>query len=157
MIQTTLRTTMNHPTEHDEASFRSLLDLEHRRCRQSGQAFQVLLCRLSTQSGTQFLMTDSVRRALISAARESLGKLDQMGWFLQDLVLGALLLSKDPRRQLAVSFGDDGTGRFRRLIESRLSLAHPSLVLQFYDYLDLPPIGRFEREDATSPNLVRQH
>ena len=156
MMQTTLNTTMNLPTEHDEASFRSLLDLEHRRCRQSGHAFQVLLCRLSTHSGTQFLMTDSVKRALISAVRETLGKMDQMGWFLQDLVLGALLLSKDPK-QLAVSIGDDGTSRARRLIESRLSLVHPSLVLQFYDYLDLPPIRRFDREDTTRLTLVQQH
>lgn len=146
MTRTTLIVPTGSHAEHDEQTFRSLLDLEHRKCRQSGQAFHVLLCRLSTQSGTQLLMTDSITRALISAVKESLGKTDHMGWFLQDLVLGALLLNKNPS-QSAVSSGN-GTSRVRRLIESRLSPTYPSVVVQFYDYLDLPPI-KYNTQDQT--------
>lgn len=149
MTRITLIPPMGSPVEHDERTFRSLLDLEHRRCRQSGQTFHVLLCRLSTQSGTQFLMTDSVKRAMISAVRESLGKTDHMGWFLQDLVLGALLLSVDPR--CSAMSNSSATNRIRRLIEGRLSPAHPSVVVQFYDYLDLPPI----KEDTQDRTFAR--
>jgi len=146
MMRTTLITAKSVQTEHDEHTFRSLLDLEHRRCRQSAQAFHVLLCRLSTQDGMRFPMNESVKRALVSAMRESLGKNDQIGWFLQDLVLGALLLSLDPWRSAMSNTG--GTGWIRQLIEDRFSHAHPSVVIQFYDYLDLSP-GKGNLQDQT--------
>jgi hypothetical protein len=49
MMRTMLITPTSTPAEHDEETFRSLLDLEHDRCLQSWQAFHVLLCRLTTQ------------------------------------------------------------------------------------------------------------
>jgi hypothetical protein len=154
MMQTTLETITDHHPEYDEQTFRSLLDLEHHKCRQSGQVFHVVLCRLSTQNGMPCLMNESVKSTLASAVRESLRKEDSMGWFLQDLVLGALLLSMDPR-QSGISSGNR-TDQIRRQIESRLSLVHPSLALQIYDYLDLPPIPQRDRKDATNRALVRQ-
>lgn len=140
-------------TEYDEQTFRALLDLEHRRRLQSGHAFHVLLCRPSTQDGAHFRMDESVMRALISAMRESLCKTDHLGWFLQDLVLGVLLLGNDPTRSSIST--NDGTSRVRRLTETRLSLAHPSLVLQFYDYIDLPPIQQCHGSHATTRTFVR--
>lgn len=155
MMQTRLISEHDHQTEHNERTFRSLLDFEYQQCLQSGQAFHVLLCRLSTKDGTRFPMNESVRKALVSAVRESLGKTDHMGWFLQDLVLGTVLLNLDPRRSTVSSSSE--ASRIRRLIESRLSLAHPSLVLQFYEYLDLPPIRQWDKEDTTDQALAPQH
>lgn len=150
IARTTVTAQTGSHAEHDERTFRSLLELEHRRCLQSGHAFHVLLCRLSTQDGMRFPMNEPVKRALVSALKESLDETDQMGWFLQDLVLGALLVRD--RRQSALSNGG-GTHRIRRLIESRLSHAHPSVVLQFYDYMDLPPLNA----DAGDRLAVRPH
>lgn len=134
--------------EHDEETFHSLMNLEHRRCLQGGNAFHVLLCRLSTPDGARLTMNASVKRTLVSAMKESLGETDQMGWFLQDLVLGALLSVE--ARQSAVS-NSDGRNRIRRHIESRLANTHPSLVVQFYDFVDLPRI----RGEAQVPTLAR--
>jgi hypothetical protein len=155
MIQTTLIAENDYQTEQDEPTFRSLLDFEHERCLQSGHAFHVLVCRLSTPDGTRFPMNESVKRALKSAVRESLRKTDHLGWFLPDLVLGTVLLSLDTR-QSTISSGSEAS-RIRRLIESRLSLAHPSLVLQFYEYFDLPPIRQWDEEDTINRALATQH
>ncbi|MGC4097932.1 MAG: hypothetical protein QM706_12515 [Nitrospira sp.] len=144
MIRRTRNTRRGLHTEYDEQTFRSLLDSEHRRCLQAGHTFHVLLCRLSTKDGRLFLMHEPLTSALISAARESIHMTDQLGWFLQDLVLGALLLSTDPRH-LALS-SEGGSSRVRRLIENRLSPTYPSLVMQFYDYLELPSIQRWDLE-----------
>lgn len=122
---------------HDERSFRSLLDLEYQWCLHSGRAFHVLLCRLSTRDGMQCAMDQTVKSALVSAVRESLDTMDHMGWFLQDLVLGALLVGIDAGQSPV--FRISKTDQIRRLVENRFCLTHPSLVLQFYDYLDLPP------------------
>lgn len=149
LMRSTLNRPRGRPTEHDEQTFRSLLDSEHRRCLQTRHTFHVLLCRLSTKDGTLFLMNESLKSVLISAARASLHTRDQLGWFLQDLVLGALLLSTDPEYSALSSGG--GTSRVRRLIENRFTLAYPSLVLQFYDYLELPPMQRWDLEHETDP------
>ena len=126
------------PAEHDEETFHSLLDLEHRRCVQSGQAFHLLLCRLSSPDGARFPMDESVKSTMVSAMRESLGKAAQMGWFLQDLVLGALLPTVEAR--LSAVPNSSGRNRVQRHIESRIRRAHPSLVVQLYDFLDLPRV-----------------
>ncbi len=153
MTRATLMTPLDLHIEYDEQAFRSLLDFEHEGCLQSGDAFHVLLCRLSTTDGTQFPMNESVKRGLVTAVRESLRKTDPMGWFLQDLVLGALLLNMD-QRQSTLSSSSERSG-IRRLIERRFSLAHPSLVLQFYEYLDLPPIPQCDRDSLTDRALAR--
>lgn len=154
MIQTTL-ISENQPIQQDALTFCSLLDFEHQRYLQSGQPFHVLVCRLSTTDGTRFPMNESVKRALMSAVRESLRKTDYLGWFLQDLVLGTVLLSLDPRQSTISSSSE--ANRIRRLIESRLSLAHPSLVLQFYEYFDLPPIRQWDEENTTDRALATQY
>jgi hypothetical protein len=94
-------------------------------------------------------MNESAKRALISAMRESLGTTAQMGCFLQDLVLGALLVKVDPKQ----SDGLNSSGRngIRRHIESWLAHAHPSLVVHCYNYLDLAPIKR----DVQVPTIAR--
>lgn len=140
MMRPMLITAVDAPAEHDEETFQSLLDREHQRCLQSGQAFHLLLCRLSTPEGARLPMNESVKSTMVSAMRESLGQTDQMGWFLQDLVLGALLLSMETK-QLIVS-NSAGRNRIRRHIESRLAHAHPSLVVQLYEFLDLPRVRR---------------
>lgn len=154
MIQTTL-ISENQPVQQDALTFCSLLDFEHQRCLQSGQPFHVLICRLSTTDGTRFPMNESVKEALMSAVRESLRKTDHQGWFLQDLVLGTVLLSLDQRHSTVSSSSE--ACRIRRLIESRLSVVHPSLVLQFYEYLDLPPVRQWDEEDASDRALVTLH
>ncbi|NJL16372.1 MAG: hypothetical protein HC938_03425 [Nitrospira sp.] len=137
-----LRTMLTRPTdaqaEHDEETFRSLLDFEYERCLQCGQAFHVLLCRLTTHDGARFTMNASAKRALVSAMRESLGTTDQMGWFLKDRVLGALLVSVDPTQ--SDELNSRGRNEIRRHLERRLVHAHPSLIVQCYDYLDLAPV-----------------
>ncbi len=137
MMRTPLSAPRRPLPEHNEHTFRSLLEQEHQRCRRSGQGFHVLLCRLSTPDGMRFPMSASVKRTLLSAVRDSLDTADEVGWVLQDLVLGVLLLSMNPERSASRT---TETARIRRLIESRLSAAHPSSVLQFYDFLDLPPL-----------------
>lgn len=122
--------------EHDEETFHSLLNLEHRRCRQSGQAFHLMLCRLSSPNVARFPLDESVKSTMVSAMRESLGKTVQMGWFLQDLVLGALLPTA--HTSLSAVSNSSGRNRVRRQIESRIEHAHPSLIVQLYDFLDLP-------------------
>jgi hypothetical protein len=155
MIQATVISVTDHPTEQDALTFCSLLDFEHQRCLQSGRPFHVLVCRLSTTDGTQFPMNESVKKALMSAVRESLHKTDHQGWFLQDLVLGTVLLSLDPRPSTVSSNSE--ACRIRRLIESRLSVVHSSLVLQFYEYLDLPPVQQWDEEDTTDRTLATLH
>lgn len=150
---TTLEGTMDLHTDYDEHWFCSLLDLEHRRCLQSGHASHVLLCRFATQDGVRFPMDQSSRRALVSAVRESLHQTDQTGWFLQDLVSGVLLLNRDSERS-AVSRRSE-TDRIRRQIEGQLSLDHPSLVVQFYEYLDLPPMQQPTWPGTTTQVLIR--
>ncbi len=150
-IQTTL-ISENQLIQQDAQTFRSLLGFEHQRCLQSGQPFHVLICRLSTTDGTRFPMNESVKKTLMSAVRESLRKTDHQGWFLQDLVLGTVLLSLD-QRQSTVSSSSEA-GRIRRLIESRLAVVHPSLVLQFYEYLDLPPVRQWDEENTTDRALA---
>lgn len=140
MMRTMLITPTSTPAEHDEETFRSLLDIEHNRCLQSGQVFHILLCRLTTLDGARFPMDESAKRALISALRESLDTTDQMGWFLQDLVLGALLVSANSKPSDGLT--RRGRNGIRRHIENRLAHAHPSLVVQCYDYLDLAPVKR---------------
>ncbi len=140
-------------TEYDERTFRSLLNLEHRRCRHSGQDFHVLLCRLATYEGAPFRIQESVKRALISAVQESLRKTDYVGWFLQDLVLGAILLKQDSGQTDLPS--GRCTNQIRRQIEDRLSSAYPSVVFQFYDYLDLPPVQQHVGPRGTDRALIR--
>lgn len=134
--------------EHNEHTFRSLLELEHQRCRRSGQGFHVLLCRLSTQDGMRFPMRASVKRTLLSAVRDSLDTADEMGWVVQDLVLGVLLTDMNPARSTASR--TTAATRIRRLIESRLAVAHPSSVLQFYDFLDLPPLDNNAHDQSSA-------
>lgn len=148
MMQTPVIAAKHFYVEHDEETFHSLMNLEHRRCMQDGNVFHVLLCRLSSSDGARLTMNASVKRALVSAMRESLGETDQVGWFIQDLVLGALLSVE--ARQPAVS-NTDGRNRIRRHIESRLANTHPSLVVQFYDFVDLPRI----RGEAQVRTLAR--
>ena len=150
MMQPTVIAATHSHVEHDEETFHSLMDLEHRRCLQGGNAFHVLLCRLSTLDGARLTMNASVKSALVSAMRESLGETDQIGWFLEDLVLGALLLSVETR-QSAVSNGNE-RNRIRRHIESRLANTHPAVVVQFYDFVDLPRV-REEVHVQTLPRL----
>lgn len=138
MMRVMRRTPTGTPVEHDEETFHSLLDLEHRRCVQSGQAFHLLLCRLSSPDGAQFPIDESVTGAMVAAMRESLGKTAQMGWFLQDFVLGALLPTADTN--LSAVSSSSGRNRVQRHIENRIKHAHPSLVVQLYDFLDLPRV-----------------
>jgi hypothetical protein len=126
------------PAEHDEGTFHSLLDLEHRRCMQSGQAFHLLLCRLSSPDGARFPMDESLKSTMVSAMRESLGKTAQMGWFLQDLVLGALLSTVEAR--LSAVPNSRERNRVQRHIESRIKHTHPSLIVQLYDFFDFPRV-----------------
>jgi len=140
--------------EHNEHTFRSLLELEHQRCRRSGQGFHVLLCRLSTQDGMRFPMSASVKRTLLSAVRDSLGRAGEVGWVLQDLVLGVLLLGMNPARSVSQT---TETARIRRLIESRLAVAHPSSVLQFYDFLDLPPLENHAHDQTSAESYHGGH
>jgi hypothetical protein len=137
-MQTPVKAMAHLRFEHDEETFHSLLDLEHRRCRQSGKAFHLMLCRLSSPDGARFPMDESVKSTMVSAMRESLGKTVQMGWFLQDLVLGALLPTANT--SLPAVSNSSGQSRIRRQIESRIEHAHPSLIVQLYDFLDLPRI-----------------
>ncbi|MGE0643446.1 MAG: hypothetical protein AB7P24_07245 [Nitrospira sp.] len=138
MTRTSLVLADPSPVEHDEDTFHSLLDLEHRRCMQGGKAFHVFFCRLSTSDGARFPMTASVKQLLLSALRESLDETDQLGWFVQDLVLGALLSSVNAK-QSGVSNSTERS-RIQRHIESRLLHTHPSLVVQLYDFLDFPRV-----------------
>ena len=150
-MQTDVIATTHSHVEHDENTFHSLLDHEHRRCMQGGKAFHVFFCRLSTSDGARFAMTASVKRALVSAMRESLGETDhQIGWFLQDLVLGALLLSVEGRQSIVSP--SSRWNRFRRHIENRFASTHPSLVVQVYDFLDLPRLrGNVQVRSVTVP------
>lgn len=138
MMQTQVIAAKPSHVEHDEETFHSLLDLQHRRCLQRGTAFHLLLCRLSTPDGAQLPMTASVKRALVSAMGESLGETDQIGWFLQDLVLGALLSSSDASR--CAESNTSERNYIRGHIASRLANTYPSWVIQFYDFLDLPRV-----------------
>lgn len=151
MMQTQVIAATHSHIEHDEETFHTLLDLEHRRCMQGGNTFHVLFCRLSTSDGAQFPMTVSVKRGLVSAMRESLGETNhQMGWFLQDLVLGALLLSVKGRQSIVSP--SSGWNRVRRHIERRFASTHPSLVVQIYDFLDLPRVrGDVQVRTVTVP------
>jgi hypothetical protein len=155
MMLSSLISEQDHHTGHDQRTFRSLLEFEHRRCLRSGHALHVLLCRLSTTDGARFPLNESFKQSLMSVVRESLRKTDHLGWFLQDLVLGAVLVSPDPLQSAASSSRE--AGRIRRLIESRLSLAHPSLILQFYEYLDLPPVRQRDDEDLPDKALATLH
>lgn len=138
MTRTSLVLAEPFPVERDEETFHSLLDLEHRRCMRGGKAFHVLFCRLSTSDGARFVMNASVKRLLFSALRESLDETDQMGWFVQDLVLGALLSSANAKQSGASNSTE--RSRIQRHIESRLTHTHPSLVVQLYDFLDFPRV-----------------
>lgn len=149
----TWQTKMDCFTEFDEHTFHSLLNLEHRRCLRSGLDFHVLLCRLSTEEGARFRITGSVKSVLLSAIRESLCKTDHIGWFLQDLVLGVLLLGSDSRHSVISSNAE--MSQVRRFIENQLSHTYPSLVLQFYDYLDLPLIQQYDPTNATARDFVQ--
>lgn len=124
--------------EHDEETFHSLLDLEHQHCMQSGQAFRLLLCRLSTPDETRPPMNHSIKSTMVSTMREALGETDQIGWFLQDRVLGALLLSAEARQSAVPN--STGRNRVRRQIEHRLTRAHPSLIVQLYEFCDFPRV-----------------
>lgn len=137
------------PAEHDEEAFHSLLDLAHRRCTQSGQAFHLLLCRFSSPDGARFPIDESLKRAVVSAMRESFDKTAQLGWFLQDFVLGALLPTVEAR--LSAVPNSSGRNHVQRHIENRIKHAHPSLVVQLYDFLDLPRV----RGDAQVLILAR--
>ena len=100
-------------------------------------------------------MSASVKRTLLSAVRDSLDTADEMGWVVQDLVLGVLLMGMNPARSTA-SRTIEAT-RIRRLIESRLAVAQPSSVLQFYDFLDLPPLENNAHDQSLAESYHGGH
>lgn len=139
---------------HDEPTFRLLLDLEQTRCKKSGRACHLLLCAVSAQDGTPITMHDAVTALVLTHVREVLRKTDYVGWFLQDRTVGILLTCLEPGTGVASS--RRAMDRLRRVLTDKLSLHDPSLVLQLYDDLRLPPIERHEPTEATTPTDARQ-
>ena len=134
--------------EHDEPTFRLLLSMEQTRCRKSGRGFHLLLCAVSTQDGTPLTMNDSVTALVLTHVRDVLRKTDCVGWFRQNRTVGILLTCLEPGTGVASS--RRAMDRIRRILTEKLSLHDPSLVLQLYDDLHLPPFEQQQPAEATT-------
>ena len=140
--------------EHDEPTFRLLLSLEQTRCKKSGRGFHILLCTVCTQDGTPITMDEVVTALVFTQVRGVLRKTDYVGWYTQNRTVGILLTCLDPRTGVASS--RHAMDRLRLTLTDQLALHDPSLVIQLYDELQLPPFGQHQTTESTTPTYTRQ-
>jgi hypothetical protein len=98
----------------NEEAFRHFLTMERNRWRRSGRGFVLIVVRLKARSGTIANLDTIVAGKVFASLWQTLRATDQVGWFREGRVIGALL-------------GDAGDGnraalydKVRRALESAL-------------------------------------
>jgi hypothetical protein len=75
----------------NEEAFRHFLAMERRRSQRSGRAFLVLLVRMHQHSASAGPMPSSIAEKVFACLWACLRETDQVGWFREGRVAGALL------------------------------------------------------------------
>jgi len=75
----------------NEEAFRHFLTREHNRWRRSGRPFLLVLVRLKHELGTPARMDAAVAEKVFSCLWMTLRTTDQVGWFREGRVIGAML------------------------------------------------------------------
>jgi hypothetical protein len=79
---------------YNEEAFRYLLSIERKRSERSGRAFLLLLVDLKEQPGASLRIDPIVAGKLFSALWRCLRETDFVGWYREDRVAGAVLLTQ---------------------------------------------------------------